>query len=521
MSTPTFSNFLRHTLQIRTLTAPQRVFVRVAFDGVDPADLTGADRDIARQLFGAVERVPAEARAVLAMLKGARVGGSWLCSLWLLYRAVTADLSALAPGEIGFAVIVAPDMRLGRQALRFAQGAAEHAPEIMSLIESSTASSFTLRRSDGRRVTIEALPATRGGSALRGRTLIAALMDESSFFRDRDSGIVNDSELYRALAVRCTIAGSKLLVVSTAWLASGVLHELVEHNHGNPSTALACIAPTLLMREGDARIAQVVAEERERDPENARREFDCITLDAGTSQFFPDDVVAQCIREDLPLIVPTPGPPVRRVRVGVGCDPAFAAGGDAAALVVAHEADDDVAEVAEVDELRGTAARVPGEVCAAWAAIAKRHHAREIASDSHYRESLKEHFSTAGLSLLEAENTNAGKVETYTAARDRMARGKVAISSKHKRLLQQLRDVLVKHESGGRTRIYSPRKNGAHGDVASAFVLALWALGEGGSGCDDWPALDALLSHNDERGGASRFDDSGGSRWDYMPGKGF
>jgi hypothetical protein len=474
MKTPTFSHFLTRTLGVRTLTRPQRVFVRVAFDGLEPGDLTGDDHKAARQLFGDCDRIPPEARSVLAMLKGARVGGTWLCSLWLLYRACVADLSGLAQGETGFAVIVAPDMRLGRQALRFALGAAEHSPEIAPLIEASTADSFTLLRPDGCRVTIEALPATRGGSALRGRTLVAALMDESSFFRDRDSGVVNDSELYRALVVRCTIAGAKLLVVSTAWLESGVLQELVTKNHGAPSAALACIAPTLLMREGDARIAQVVAEERERDPENAAREFDCVTLGAGTSQFFPDEVIAVCTRADMPLVIDTP----RRRTAGAGCDPAFAAGGDAAALVIAHEDAEDVAVVAEISELRGTEARVPGDVCSAWAVVAKRHHASGVASDSHYRESLREHFRTAGLSLLEAENTNAGKVETYTAARDRMARGKVAIPAGQKRLLQQLREVMVKRETGGRTRIFSPRKNGAHGDVASAFVLALWALGE-------------------------------------------
>src|SRR5206468_4919087 len=108
-----------------------------------------------------------------------------------------------------------------------------------------------------------------------------ALLDEASFFRDPDSGVINDTETYRAMVVR-VLPGGKMLVISTAWLEGGLLHELVQMNHGNPSGAVASICPTLEMRT-DARIRQIVDEERERDAENAAREFDCVAFGSGSA----------------------------------------------------------------------------------------------------------------------------------------------------------------------------------------------------------------------------------------------
>ena len=42
----------------------------MVFDDVDPVELDDEDRPLAHKLFGAVERIPPEARHVVAMLKG-------------------------------------------------------------------------------------------------------------------------------------------------------------------------------------------------------------------------------------------------------------------------------------------------------------------------------------------------------------------------------------------------------------------------------------------------------------------
>nr|HMR07997.1 hypothetical protein [Polyangiaceae bacterium] len=470
-----------------------------AFDGVDPADLPEAERAVARQLFGDVDRHPSEARSVLALLKGARVGGTWLCSLWLLYRALVAPLNGLAAGELAFAVVVAPDTRLARQAIRFALGAAKACPEIAPLVESQTNDGFVVRRPDGYRVQLEALPATRGGSALRGRTLVAALMDESSFFRDRDSGSVNDSELYRALIVRCSVPGAMLLVVSTAWLESGVLHELIGKNHpergGRPASAVAAIAPTELMREGDAHIQRIVAEERERDPQNAAREFDCIAFSGGAGLFFDTQAVSACLVD-----IPHPLPPEQRCYVGAGVDPAFRS--DAFAGVITRQRRNEVVfEVAELFERRPErgAPLVPSVVMGDFSKVAKRHGARALATDSFYVESVREHARNAGLSVYSTPDGQRGKARLFIAAREIIHGQRLHIPASLVALARQLREVVTRPTPGGGFSITSPRRRGAHGDLVSALVHSLWRAEAAARTSEHQPVLQIFGGRHDGR----------------------
>ncbi len=64
-----FVGFCERVLRLH-LTPGQRVLCKVAFDGVDPCDLEGEERDLARQLFGDVDEVRRRSH-----------GGS-LCSSW-------------------------------------------------------------------------------------------------------------------------------------------------------------------------------------------------------------------------------------------------------------------------------------------------------------------------------------------------------------------------------------------------------------------------------------------------------
>jgi hypothetical protein len=466
-----FTDFAGSVLGAR-LTKPQQVLCRVSFDGVDPCDLAPDERAIARELFGDVESIPAEARHVVAWLKGARMGGTWLTSLHLVYSALTVDVSLLARGEMAFAPIVAPDLKTARQALRFASGAAHGAPSIAQCIESESADGFVLRRpNDGRLVSVECLAASRGGASLRGRTMVSALMDESSFFRDADSGIVNDSELYRAVVVR-VVPGGKLCVISTAWLQSGLLWQLVQANHGKPTGCVAAIAPTLLVRD-DPKIRVIVEQERVRDPLNAAREFDCVPFDGAESSFFDPRAIASAVDDSLVLPAPWDEDKADEIVVGVGADFAFRS--DSSALVVVQRDADDVYTVLAVEERRPEGGPLkPSAVCADFARTVKRYGCDVVMADSHYRESIVEHLEAAGLYLTPAPAGASGKVEGYVLARTLLHEGRLRLPNLE-RLLRQLRETYSRPLSGGGLAIDNPRwKSGGHGDLISALVLAVY-----------------------------------------------
>lgn len=271
-----------------TLTDGQRAFCRVAFDGEEPAALDGDDREVAREIFGDVDTVPAIARRVIVLKKGARIGGSYLSALRALHLALTVDLSRLAPGEIAFATFVAPDESLAEQTLRYALGAAQSTAELAEMVTNATTDEgFRLGRT-----ALECHPAKRGGTGQRSRALVCCVMSEAAFFYDASGYVVNDEEIYRAALPRI-LPGGQLIIESTPWAEAGLLYDLFTANWSAPKTALAADCPTLRMRD-DEIMQQTVAAEYERDPENASREFGAEFMSAGTELFFDTTALARC-----------------------------------------------------------------------------------------------------------------------------------------------------------------------------------------------------------------------------------
>ncbi len=465
MRTPTFLSFLTRTLRIKVLTRAQQVWVRVWRDGVDPVDLSAGDRELFRRMFGDVDRIPDAARHVFACIKGARVGGTWLCALSLLFSGLTIDLGGLALGETAFGVIVTPDLRLGRQALRYVTGAVDSTPELARLVVSRSTDSITLRRHDGRLITIECLPASRGGSATRGRTLFGALMDESSFFRDADTGAVNDSEVYRSIVVRI-LRGGQLMIISTAWIESGLLWDLVQKNHGNPTTALACILPTLVARD-DERIRTIVADERDRDPDNARREFDCVPLSIGALNLITPAAIQRMARQTQFDLSPVAGtvyaaaidPGFQRITlVIVALPPARQDSRIRYQTVVAREwegpPDRTLGEAAQ--ELRRfglQAAHVDQYAPDAFGALASQH----------------------GLRLVEFRWTADNRTEAFGSVATLIESSMLELHPDPV-FLADLRSVRKMPKSGGGWSIDLPRRNGRHCDYGPALASAIAAI---------------------------------------------
>jgi hypothetical protein len=468
-----FCRFVADVLHV-SLTRAQRVLGLVAFDGVEPCALDAGDREIARQIFGDVDVIPRAARSVLVGVIGARSGKSYVFeALYSLWRALTADLSTLAPGEIAVALIVAPDLRLARQTLRYALGAAKSVASIARRIESETSDGFTIQRPDGKLVSIECLPASRGGSALRGRSLVSAVLSEPAFLRDENYAIV-DEDLFRAAAPR-VLPGGLVVCIGTPWIQSGLLYKMFVRNHGSPVDAIAAHAPTLLMLPTE-RNREVVARERERDPDNAAREFDALFTAAGTALWFDPAALDAAIIRGAPIAVP----PEPRQLAWQGGDLAFRQ--NSSAFVVARREGAHGILVADVLELRPTknAPLQPSAVVALGVEQARRHRVTRMMTDEWYADSVREHLQGTGVALVAAPGGMTGKVATYTAVRSALHEGRLRIPAGHDRLLAQIRDTTSRPLPGGGIQIVQPKRGAAHGDLASAFVLAVYqAHGKG------------------------------------------
>lgn len=458
-----FLDFTSSALDVE-LTRAQRALALVAFDGMQPRDVNGGEA-----LFGDAV-VPNGARGVVVAVCGARAGKSFvLGGLRLLHLALTVPLTTLAAGEVAVALIVAPDVRLGRQVLRYALGAAQSAPDIKRRIVSSTADGFLLRRPDGH-VSVEVLPATRGGSAVRGRSLVGAVLDECAFFRD-STYQVNDVELYRAVGPRI-LQGGQLIIASTPWAEQGLLWDFFRRNFGHPVDAICAHAPTLLLRD-DEHTRSYVAREQARDPANAAREFGAEFMSTGGDAFFDGAAITAAI-EEAPVAAAHSAP-------SVGADFGFRS--DSSALVVAMREPAPAQRIVVTGVFEETPKKgeplKPSVVVGSFAGKAKSAGADCIIADAHYRQAIAEHLEDHQLALVSAPEGANGKADTYQVVRALLREGRVRIPN-HERLVRQLREVTARPTAGGGISIVSPRwRTGGHGDLVSAFVLAVWDASRG------------------------------------------
>ena len=456
-----FTTFCEKLLRV-VFTAAQRVAFAVLFDAVLPDD------PLVATMFGALGEVPPVARRVAVIVKGARVGGTRFSATRLVHLALTLALPPLAGGEGAWALIVGPDTRLARQALAFALGACTTCAEIAERVQNVTADSFQLVRDDGVVVTVACMPATAGGSAVRGRTLVGALMTEGAFFRDVNS-VVNDEEIYRALLPRI-VKGGQLIIESTPWSELGLLYQLFEKNWGHPVNAIVAHCPTLLMRDGDEDTAAIVASETERDPLNASREYGAQFITAGSSAFFDPALIDAAVDDDLAFPA-APDPSCGRV-----CTADLGFRLDSSALVILQNRGALGVMLAYADEVAPTtgAPLVPSTVMRRFGTAIRQYHGAHLFVDLAYIESVRELCWARGLGVYELPHGQPGKIEQHLACREMLAEKRLRIP-RHPRLIAQLKAIIVKPTAGGGMAISTPRRRGhGHGDLASAFVGAAY-----------------------------------------------
>lgn len=497
-----FTAFVR-ALNI-TLTAAQLVLALVAFDFAAVSALaTAAMRALAERLFGAIDVVPQLARSVVGIVAGRFSGKTWLGMLRCVHLALTVPLR-LAPGEQAYAIVVAPDMRLASHALRFGLGVIQAHPALAKRLRAVKAESFQLVRDDGQVVTFEALPATEQGSALRGRTIVAALLDECCFFYSGDGYTVTDAGIFDAIEPRLAVGG-QILLISTPAGPSGLLHELWKENFGAPKTAIVAHAPTELMRE-DADTHTKVARSRQRKPENAKQEFDALFLAAGSGLFFPPEPLDASVDG-----LPRPIPRGRDDQAFAAIDLGLVRDSSTCVIVLASRGVYTVADTLEVRPEPGAPLQ-PSVVVARFAEMCERYNVSSVVADLHYAESVREHLARYGLELRPCPPGQEGKARTYVAARALIAEGRVHLPD-DPRLLGQLRAVRSRPTPGGALSITSPRRKGSgHGDLASAAVLALFAA-SAGSRPSSVPTVTATIvspgGRPAGRAGAELVDDDG------------
>lgn len=445
-------------------------------DAAEGRPVTTIDDEASLRHFGcSLVQLPRRARRLIAVRAGGRAGKtSRLLATKALHAALTVPLPTLAHGERAVSLLMAPDLVLSRQILGFVRGYIETSAPLRAMALRDTADEIELRRPDGLAVLIRVRAASRGGKGGRGFVLVFFGMDEAAFFRDESSGVVNDTELYRAAAQRLA-PGAQAWAASTPWIAGmGLLEETLSADLGAHEHALCVVAPTRSLNPTWDPDGTIEAQLRQSDPENAEREIDAIPLAAGSNTFFDKVTLDAATDPNRPQDLQ----PERGGYYGAAGDFAFRRNASTVSIVrrIPVEGRADRYELAFLDERRPEtgAPLKPAAVVDDFAPAILRFGLDDVAADSHERDQVSEEMARHGITVSSLPAGQAGKAEQYLFFRRLLREGRFTMP-KHARLRAQLNAVLGRPAPGGGLSITSPTTpDGSHGDLVSGLVGAAW-----------------------------------------------
>lgn len=348
-------------------------------------------------------------------------------------------LDRLSPGERGVISILAVDRHQAKVALAYVRGLVEQSPILKPMLTRENRESLEFGR-----VTIEV--ATNSYRAVRGRTLIAAILDEVAFFRDTDSASP-DTETYRALIPGLATTGGLLIGISSPYARRGLLFDKWQKHYGKDGDVLVIQGGT---RDFNSTIPDHVIDEAVADDPDAAKAEWFGEFRSDVEAFLTREVIEDAVRQS-PLEIP----PQDGIRYFGFADPA-GGGSDEYCISIGHTERDRVV----VDCLRARRG-VPASITEEYAALLKDYKVREITADRYAGSWPADEFGRHGIRVYPSK---ASKSDLYIAALAAFNSGRVEIP-RDDRLINQLITLERRTSRSGRDTVdHGP---GGHDDRAN------------------------------------------------------
>jgi hypothetical protein len=334
----------------------------------------------------------------------------------------------------------------------------EASPVLRQEVEGVTASEVRLR--GGVVIAIHA----NSFRSIRGRTLLAVVLDEVAFFRDETSALP-DVETYRAVLPALATTDGLLVGISTPYRRLGLLAQKHRDHYGVPDD-------DVLVVQGESRLfnptlpAATIEAALAADPEAARAEWEA-EFRGDLQSFLDDATVDASVVHGRPLELP----PRAGHRYRAFVDPS---GGrhDAYAICVGHKEGD--AFVADV--VRGARPPFdPAEVTKEYTKLVKDYHLSQVTGDNFSAEWVVAAFRDHGVAYQRSERS---KSQLYLECLPLFARGLMSLPDLP-RLLRELRLLERQTHRSGKDTVDHGRRGSD--DLANAVCgCAVHAVARGG-----------------------------------------
>jgi hypothetical protein len=400
---------------------------------------------------------------------GRRSGKSRIAAALAVYAAAFVP-HRLAPGEVGTVLVLAASTAQARVVFEYCRGFFEASPVLRRELASTTASEIRLDSG----VVIAVHP--NSYRTVRGKTLLACIMDEVAIWRDAESALP-DIETYRAVLPSLVTTNGMLIGISSPYRKTGLLYQKHRDHFGQPGDDVLVIQGA--SRQFNPTLdEEVIAAASASDPEAAVAEWGG-EFRADIASFLDEETVEAAIDRSRPPELP----PRSGTRYQAFADPS---GGrhDSFTLCIGHRLGDGFV----ADVVRGRAPPFdPSAVVAEYAALLKQYRITMIAGDNYSAEWAVSSFKEDGIRYVRSEQN---KSQLYLEALPLFMRRAILIPD-HPRLIRELRLLERRVGRVGRDTIDHP-KNGSD-DHANALCGMLRACAKPAW---DWtyssPAWDGL-----------------------------
>lgn len=355
----------------------------------------------------------------------------------------------LAPGERGVIALLATDRSQAKVALNYIMGMFDSSPVLAGMVQKRGSESIELNN----RVTIEIN--TSNFRSIRGRTLLAVLLDECAFFRDIETSAANDQEIYRAAVPGLATTGGLLIAISSPYAKRGLLYDKYKRHYGKDSDTLVVKGPTTLFNPTlDPKIIEDALEE---DPEAAKTEW-LGEFRAGITSFIDPEVVTACTVPGRIELAPATG-----TRYAAFTDPS---GGskDSWTLAISHKDGDQVV----IDALRAVKPPFsPAAVVDEFASLLSQYGIKKVTGDRFGGEFPRELFRKQG---IDYELSDRPASDLYRDSLPLLNSGRVELLD-NKQLRQELIGLERMTSRVGKDRI--THASNAHDDLANSAMGAV------------------------------------------------
>lgn len=389
--------------------------------------------------------------------------GLWSCLLRPELRA------KLRPGERGYAVAIATNLRQARLLIQAALAVVERSPLLSPLIENVTEDELTFANGTA----LTAFPCTsRGG---RGWPVFTLILDELAHFTDIEGSNIAAEQVVRALLPATAQFGddARVIASSTPWGTDGAFAELyAKAESGELADAYAHHATTA--QANPTIDPAFLAAEEARDPESFKSEYLAMFVGSGGA-FLDAENVSACVTLAGDL---DPGDADDWV---AGLDPAFSSDPFGCVLVGRDRSDSRRLLVGRarsweppryrpvsLDESREVEDTVLAEV-----ASVLRHFGARAVTDQFKSAGVVERLRRYGLNVRAVPMTAPTKDAAFGFLRGRVNEGSVELPE-HPDLLRELRAIRTRY-AAGRSSVVLPRIGGSHCDLAQSLAIAVYA----------------------------------------------